>query len=88
MIEAWFSSSLKMVTPGPATVPSTPRLAAKPEENVTARSQCFHAAMAASRSAWTGRLPTIKRDAVEPVPHLSMASWAAAITAGWPDSPR
>src|SRR5206468_2431259 len=33
MIDAWLSSSLRIVTPGPPTTDSTPRLAANPVEN-------------------------------------------------------
>ena len=39
-------------------------------------------------ASWTGRLPVTRRDAPAPAPQRSRASWAAATTAGWVDSPR
>ena len=54
--------------------PTAPtRLAAKPVGKTTARSHPFHAARAASSSAWTGREPVTRRDAPDPAPQRSRA---------------
>jgi hypothetical protein len=81
-IEAWFSSSDTIRTPGAPSVANSPRLAANPVGKMTAAPVPRHAAMASSRSWWTGRDPTMSRDAPDPVPQRSMASIAAAWTAG------
>ena len=87
-IDAWFSSSEHTRVPAPPKVVSTPRLVANPVGNSTARAAPFHAASSASSSAWIGREPTMSRAAPDPAPQRSIASWAAAITAGCWVSPR
>ena len=67
MIDAWFSSSEHTSVPGPPNVVSTPRFAANPVGKSTAASVCFQSASARSSSEWTGREPTIRRAAPEPV---------------------
>ena len=88
MSDAWLSSSEHTSVSGPAKVVSTPRLAAKPVVNSTAASVPFHSASSASSSWCTGREPTMSRAAPAPVPQRSMASCAAATTAGWWVRPR
>ena len=93
MIEAWFSSSLQISGTAPpgaaaATAVTTPRLAAYPVGNSTARSVPFQSASSASSSAWTGRLPTTRREAPEPLPPWRVASTAASMTAGCAVRPR
>ena len=88
MIDAWFSSSEKTRAPSVANTDSTERLAAKPVGNTTASSHRFHAASSDSRATCTGRVPVTRREAPEPEPQRSNASWAAATTTGCEASPR
>ncbi len=88
MIDAWFSSSLHTSTPGPANVVMTPRFVANPVGNSAAAGIDFHSASSRSRSAWTGRAPTMRRADPAPAPQRSSASCAAAMTAGCALSPR
>ena len=80
MIDAWFSSSEHMSTPGAPNVVRTPRFVANPVGKSTARSVPFQSASAVSRSACTGREPTIRRAEPDPAPHRSSAACAAATT--------
>ena len=88
MIDAWLSSSEHTSTSRAPKVVSTPRLAANPVGNSTARSVPFHSASARSSSPCTGREPTMSRADPEPAPQRSSASCAAATTAGCCVKPR
>ena len=89
MSDAWFSSSEHTSVSGPANVVSTPRLAANPVVNSTAASVSFHAGqlgfeLVVHRARADDRAAPLR----PPVPQRSMASWAAATTAGWWVRPR
>ena len=58
------------------------RLAANPVGNSSAASVPRQSASSRSRSWCTGREPTTRRAAPDPVPQRSTASMAAAFTAG------
>ncbi len=88
MIEAWLSSSETISTSSEPKVVRTPRFAAKPVGNSTARSAPFHDASSSSSSVWTGREPTMRRAEPEPAPQRSSAACAAATTARCWVSPR
>ena len=88
MIEAWLSSSDTIRVPAAPSAVSTPRLAANPVGNSTARSVPFQSASSASNSRWIGRAPVMSREPPAPVPHRSIAALAASATAGCALSPR
>ncbi len=87
-MEAWFSSSEKIVASESPRVDRIPRLAMYPALNVRQLSVPLNRATASSSSAWTSMCPLMRREAPDPTPYRPAYRASASTTSGWLASPR
>jgi len=88
MIEAWFSSSVKMTSSFPIRRGITARFVFNPDWTERAASVPLKWASFSSSSRWRLIVPAIERTAPGPTPYSSIARFAASASRGSLANPR